>query len=175
MGRVSMPMINKSGYSMYWNSMWDDKLNYSRSLKEDLFIKIFMRIFFEGGAKTANIVDLKNFEKKFKYFKKNYNFQVKKIIRKNEIGETTGFRYAVKNKNKFRPFLTKIWVLRYQTWVVIYFYSYIFSLSIFFKKKRRNNTAYKKYSNLILNYYKNVNRIKYNYFLYKKSFLKDVF
>ena len=172
MGRVSMPIMNKTGYSMYWNSMWDDKLNYSRSLKDDIFIKEFIYLFFQGNNTFMFFLDLKNYENKFNFLKKKYNFQVKKVPKKNAIGAEIGKKYAVKKKAKFRPYLSKVWVLKYQTWLVIYFYSYTFNLSIFYKKKSKKSKKYRKYFNLILHYYVNVIKISNNYNNYDLSLNK---
>lgn len=170
MGRVSMPIMNKTGYSMYWNSMWDDKLNYSRSLKEDMFFKNFIYLFFEGGDNFMFFVDLRINNDKLNFLKKKYNFQIQKAPRKNEIGAKIGHKYVVRKNNKFNPFLSKIWLMKYQTWIVIYFYSYSFNLSVFFKKKSKKSKKLKKYSNIITNYYNNLIKISFNYNLYKNNF-----
>lgn len=164
-----MPIMNKTGYSMYWNSMWDDKLNYSRSLKDDIFLKNFMYIFFEGGSNFIIPLNLKHFEKKFKLLKRRYNFQVKKVNKKNELGDIVSYKYVTKKRKKFRPYLSKIWILKYQTWVIIYFYSYSFNLSVFFKKKLKKSDKFKKYYNIVFNYYKNLIKINYNYDFYNEN------
>ena len=46
MGQISIPASNKSGYSMFWNSMWDSKHNYNVFLKQDIFIKSSLILFF---------------------------------------------------------------------------------------------------------------------------------
>lgn len=169
MGRVSMPIMNKTGYSMYWNCMWDDKLNYSRSLKEDIFIKNFIYIFFEGGSNSMFFIDLKFFFKMSKYLVKNYNFQIKKYIQKNELGLNTKYKYYVEKKKNFRPYLSKIWILKYQSWIIIYFYSYSFNLSVFYKKKSKKSKNLKKYFNIILHFYKNTIKTFSNYYFLKKN------
>ena len=167
MGRVSVPILNKSGYSMYWNSMWDDKLNYSRSLKEDIFLKEFVYLFFEGGSNFMIFLNLKDFSKKLEYFKKKYFFKTKKIIKKNDIGTEISYKLVIKKKNKFRPYLSKVWLIRYQGWIIIYFYAYSFNLSSFYKKSINYKKNYKKYSNIISIYYNNLIKIRYNFNLYK--------
>lgn len=168
-----MPIMNKTGYSMYWNCMWDDKLNYSRSLKDDIFLKNFIYIFFEGGDNFMFFVDLRFYEKKNHFLKKKYNFQIKQVFKKNEIGAEIGYKYAVKKKKKFRPFLSKIWLIKYQTWIIIYFYSYSFNLSSFFKKKIKKSKKIKKnkkYFTIVFNYYKNLLKLNCSYFFFKNNF-----
>lgn len=161
MGRVSVPIMNKSGYSMYWNSIWDDKLNYTRSLKDGIFLKEFMYLFFEGGSYSTLFFNLSLFQKKFEYLNKKYFFHTIKFIKKNNFKYKSG--YLIKRKKGFKPYLSKIWILKYQTWIIIYFYSYSFNLSIFFKKVINYKKNFKKYSNILTKYSNSVFKIKYNY------------
>lgn len=169
MGRISTPIMNKSGYTMYWNSMWDDKINYNRALKEDIFLKEFVYLLFEGGSSFMFFLNLKNFTNDFKYLNKKYLFHVKKIFKKNDIGNEIGYKYVVKRNKKFRPYISKVWVLRYQNWVIVYFYVYSFNLSTFYIKNIKLKNM-KKYFSLVNNYYHNTIKIRYNYLFYKNSF-----
>lgn len=116
MGQISIPMSNKVGYSMYWNSMWDNKINYSRSLKEDIFLNKFILLVFEDCISS----------KVLKYFNKNYsesilykyNFHLK-MSNKLEFN-----KYLMKN-NKIVFYSSKLWILKYQKWIILYFYIYI--------------------------------------------------
>ena len=65
MAQISIPMSNKVGYSMFWNSMWDNKINYTRSLKEDIYLNRFVNLVFEDNI-SANT--LKFFNKKYLNF-----------------------------------------------------------------------------------------------------------
>lgn len=169
MGRISTPIMNKTGYTMYWNSVWDDKLNYTRSLKEDILLKEFIYLFFEGGSNFFFHIELKNLTHKFKLLKKKYFFHTKKVIKKNDIGAEISYKYVIKKKKNFRPYLSKVWLIRYHGWIIIYFYSYSFNLSIFYKKLTNKNFLYKKYSNILNTYYDSLIKIKYNYDFYKNS------
>jgi hypothetical protein len=77
-------------------------------LKEDIFLKIFFYTFFEGGSSFMVFLNLKDFEDKFSFLKKVYNFQIKKIIKKNDFEGTQKSKYIVKKRKKFRPYLSKI-------------------------------------------------------------------
>ena len=169
MGRVSVPIMNKSGYSMYWNSVWDDKINYSRSLKEDIFLKEFIYLFFEGGSNFMIFLNLKEFGKKLEYYKKKYFFQTKKIIKKNDVGAEISYKLVIKKKKKFRPYLSKIWLIRYHGWIVIYFYAYSFNLSSFYKRSIIYNKNFKKYSSILSVYYSNLIKLRYNFNYYKNN------
>lgn len=120
MGRVSMPIMNKTGYSMYWNSMWDDKLNYSRSLKDNIFINDFIYLLFEGGYSSFFFLNLKDYEKNLNFLrlKKKYSFHTKKIFKKNDVGAIINYKLIKKKKKnldliyqKFEFFVTKLELL----------------------------------------------------------------
>lgn len=160
-----MPIMNKTGYSMYWNSMWDDKLNYSRSLRDNIFINNFIYLLFEGGYSSFFFLNLKDYENDsvFLKLKKKYSFHTKKIFKKNDVGSIINYKLIKKKKKKFRPFLSKIWILKYQTWVIIYFYIYSFNLSKFFKKLNNKHKYNISYANIMTRYYQSSLRIKFDY------------
>lgn len=171
MGRISMPIMNKTGHSMFWNSMWDDKLNYTRNLKEDMFIKAFFNVFFEGGNAFMVKVSYTRLEHRLSYLKKKYKFQIKKIIKKSVQKEFTRNKTIKIKKRKFLPYLSKVWILKYQSWVVIFLNSYIFDFSVFFKRKKKNYKL-KKYFYILLSYYNSLMKNYINYKFYKNSIIK---
>jgi len=66
--QISIPISNKVGYSMYWNSMWDSKINFSRSLKEDIYLRQFIPLIFNDkvSTKILKTIKYKNFLKVFR-------------------------------------------------------------------------------------------------------------
>lgn len=170
MGRVSVPIMNKTGYSMYWDSIWDDKINYSRSLKDGIFLKEFIRLFFEGGSYSMFFFNLSKFKKNFKYLKRRYFFHIKKIPKKNDFGNIVRYQHVIDRNERPKTYLSKIWILKYQSWIIIYFYAYTFKLSVFFRKKINFKKKYYKYTNIISKYYNSLFKIKYNYEYYKKFY-----
>lgn len=46
MGQISYPVLNRFGYSMYWNDMWDSLHSYNRFLLKSLFLNFFFFDFF---------------------------------------------------------------------------------------------------------------------------------
>lgn len=113
MGQSGISMLNKVGHSMFWNSMWDNKIMYNRLLKEDLFLNKFFSLAFNDGL-SANIL---NYKKKNLSLFKRYSHIIdnKKIVL---------YKY-LKNINKVNYFSSKLWILRYQKWVVLYHFVYI--------------------------------------------------
>jgi hypothetical protein len=131
MGQISIPIMNKVGFSMFWNSMWDDKHNYSRSLKEDIFIRSFVKLLFED-VPSSNIRFLSDniFKSSIKnpIFKK-YNIHLKRGF---SLAE---FRNYLFRFNKPSLYFSKVWVLKYQSWIIIYFFVYSNKFNKFLKKQ----------------------------------------
>lgn len=98
MGQSNSSIISKLGYSMYWTSMWDDKLNYTKKLKEDIFLNMFLPLFFKKIFLISNETKL----------------SAKEILKKK----------TKQNFISFFLFFGKIWILRYHNWIVVVFYIY---------------------------------------------------
>lgn len=123
MGQSSSPLLNKYGNFMYWNSMWDDKFLFTRKLKEDIFINMFLPLVFNKSL--SNSIKLTDFKNDSNYltlpedikltFKKTRNdFFLKKNFLK--TAETSGLVvYSISGK---------IWILRFQGWLIIVFSLY---------------------------------------------------
>lgn len=149
MGQTSIAMLNKVGYSMFWNSMWDNKILYNRLLKEDIFIEKFFKLTFNDSL-SINLINLKKINKKT-FLNYNYNIDSKK----------SSLYKHIMNNNKINYFSSKIWVLKYQKWVIIYQFIYILkninnegdsnadyiynsNISILFKYFNKSNNEIKK-------------------------------
>ncbi len=128
MGQSSLPILNKVGVSMRWDSSFDNLLNFKKTVLSDIFLKKFFDFVFED--KFVFI-----FYKFF--FSKNVRFKK--------------FNDILKKKKKRIPiYSSKIWFLKYQSWVIISFYLYI--PKVFLKKslklkkfKINNNFSFYKY------------------------------
>ena len=67
MAQISIPMSNKVGYSMFWNSMWDSKINYAKSLKEDIYLNKFVPMIFNDSISTKILKTINFNQLKKKY------------------------------------------------------------------------------------------------------------
>ena len=169
MGQISVPVINKTGYSMYWSSMWDNKFNYSKFLKEDIYIRKFIPIFLEDNIlynfkQNSNLSNSININVK-------YNLHLQNNWNRDEL-----YNY-INSLNKVIFYTSKIWVLRYQTWILIFFYIYSPSFSKLLKKVNNieNNVFDSISHNILLNYYNSLIKLNYNYSFYKNSLNKNSF
>lgn len=158
-----MPIMNKTGYSMYWNSMWDDKLNYTRSFKEDVFIKIFFYLFIEGGYTFLFRYKIVDVDKHLKFLKNKYNLHI--IKRKKD---ENNFNLITDYSNTSEPYTSKVWLLKYQNWVIFYFFTYSFNSGIFYKKKKqkKKKQTKMKYLNILISYYYNILKLDYSFDFY---------
>lgn len=153
MGRISSPCINKAGYSMFWNNMWDDKHNYSKILCEDEFLRITMPLVFEDNFSN----DLALYIKKEHIFLEKLNLY--EIFCKNLKPISI---YKLLKSEKISLFFSKTWIMRYQGWVVLYIFIYLPVFNNFLIEESINFEFEKSYFNVFFNYYYNVLKTNYN-------------
>ncbi len=128
MGQSSLPILNKVGASMRWDSSFDNLLNFKKILLSDIFLKKFFDFVFED---KFIFIFYKLFFSQDSKFKK--------------IGD------ILKKKKKRIPiYSSKLWFLKYQNWTVVSFYLYI--PKVFLKKslkikkfKINNNFSFSKF------------------------------
>lgn len=147
---------------MFWNSMWDNKINYTRSFKEDIFLSKFIDFFIKDGI-SLNTFNKKKINKKniYKYSLPHKNIS-KSILTKLFFDNATNNVYT-----------SKLWILKYQKWIILYCFCYspkhnILKKTKFFKKKivHYNTNLFNSYNlylkisfkfNLSVNYFKSQN------------------
>lgn len=123
MGQVTLPVLNRKGYSSFWENSWDSKLNYTHNLNEDIFLKKFFKIFFKNWIST-NIF----FNKKFYLKNKNSikKISIKKFIKTQEEYNDNIKKYLKKHKTKKFPYnFSKLFLLKFSKWVIIFAYIYV--------------------------------------------------
>jgi len=146
MGQISIPAANKSGYSMFWNSMWDSKHNYGIFLKQDIFIKSSLILFLNDYSSDKLFFFLKSDSKQ--NFKK---YLLNDLKLKKNISFNSYYNFIRNSDNNNNLFFSKLWLLRYQSWVILNI-----SILTFFK-----NDTFKKgidvdFDNWFFSYYKNL-------------------
>jgi len=153
MGRISSPCLNKAGYSMFWNNMWDDKHNFSKILCEDEFLRVTMPLVFEDNFSN----DLVMYLKKENISDQKLNFY--EIFCKNS--KPIDIRKWLKLE-KVSLFFSKTWILRYQGWIILYIFIYLPVFNNFLVEESANFDFEKSYFNIFFNYYYNLLKISYN-------------
>lgn len=162
MGQTSISMLNKVGYSMFWNSMWDNKINYSRFLKEDQFINNFFDLFMTDNM-SLKVFDLNKLRR----------LKNSRYLQTYSINYNLNFNKYFKNLNKTNCLTTKIWILRYQKWLILFHFIYIQKNNNFLLLDS-NNYHYDYSFNMAL-YFKYTNFLSTNYNYQKKSFKGFIF
>ena len=170
MVQKSTPYLNKTGYSMFWNSMWDSKNDYSKNLQKDHFIKSFLNYFFSDYI-------FNKFFYKYKFNGKNLNtHNITNKYTFNILGKN--IKYVNQYINNFYNtdfVLSKIWFFKYQNWLIVYFFLYS-QTNMYFKKSNQFyfNSEYKNnFYNYLNNYYFNkFNKNKQENHFYNSSFKK---
>ena len=150
MGQAGIPMLNKVGYSMFWNSVWDSKIHYNRFLKEDIFLNQFFLLSFNDNSSLNTF----NFKSK----KKINNFKIKNHFIDNE--KSSLYKFLL-NLNRVDYYSSKLWILRFQKWIILYHFLYITNFNKLLIKKSNDLEFF--------NYYDN---FYYFYNFYLKSGLK---
>lgn len=116
MGQASIPVVNRTGYSMYWLSSWDDLHSYSRYFNEDVFVRGFFDDMFHRKIST-NLIFFKQKERVQRYsdFLKRYQIYLR---------HSTNFKQVprfLKRFYKIPYYWSKIRIIRFQKWLIIYF------------------------------------------------------
>jgi hypothetical protein len=158
MGQISIPAANKSGYSMFWNSMWDSKHNYNIFLKQDIFIKSSLILFLNDYSSDKLFFFLKSDSKKF--FNK---YLISDLKLKKNINFNSYYNFIRNLDNNNDLFFSKLWLLRYQSWVILNI-----SILTFFKNDKFKKDIDVNFDNWFFLYYKNLFYISHN--LDKKFF-----
>lgn len=162
MGQSSISMLNKVGYSMYWSSMWDSKVLYSKNLKEDLFFNRFFDLIFNDNV-SINSLNLKN---KKNFFLNKYNIEIDE--KNNSL-----IKY-LSNENRIKFTSSKIWILKYQKWII--FYKFIYINNFENKQKLIKNVSYGDNFFYFYRFYnRSFKRINLNFFLYKSFLNNNIF
>ena len=112
MGQTKFKILNRSGYSIYWNNSWESKKNYKKKFINFLFLELFLEKVFNDSLFVQDYFFVKN-KSNFKcnFLTKNIIFLKKLNIFKN-------------NFKKLKVFNSKIWILKYQNWVIVNVYVY---------------------------------------------------
>ena len=120
MAQSKFNVLNRTGYSINWNNSWESINNYSKN-----FINFFMVDLFLNNLLNDNL------------FSKDY-FLIKKITEKNKNIFFLKKIYKIKLKNKKRKkFNSKVWILKFQNWIIIKVFIYMTKFLINIKKTKK--------------------------------------
>lgn len=116
MSRTRSPMEIKQGINMFWTNAWDDRVNYTKKLQQDIFINMFLALIF----RKITLFNLSWFLKNIK-LSRSFN-----TVSTTFNSLKTGHQFLLKHDTKsFIYYFGKINVLRYTKWTVVLTFMYI--------------------------------------------------
>lgn len=114
MGQSSIPVLNRSGYSMFWTSVWENKHNYTSLFKEDVLIRKYISLLFNEKISAQSTIFNKNINfSNTTNWQKMYN--IKFTINKSSLST------FLQRFNKLPVYMSKIHIIRLNDWVILYF------------------------------------------------------
>lgn len=163
MGQSSLPVLNKSGRSIFWTNVWDDYNYYNIKFEEDIFIKIFFELFFTDNLFYNNFFFSKQFAFKlnnfyyynYYYYGTKYNSYCKYLLM--EI-----------RRRRLIFYFMRFHILRLGSNIVILL-KLFFPVNRRFKKRKRKSNQFKYLYRLtrVLKF------LNFNYKLKNQIFLKN--
>lgn len=143
MGNMSNPLINRWGLNLFWYRFWFNDKNYHFTLHQDTLINKLVYIYLNYGVLFPINIFINKYWFKDNQTKISWNTHNSKYYRimgfKNLISKEMNY---YKERTKLTGiYQSKIWILKYQHWIVINFYCFtpLKKKSIINKK----NTFYK--------------------------------
>ena len=113
MGQTKFKILNRSGYSIHWNNSWESKKNYKKNFINFLFLELFLDKVFNDSLFVQDYF----FIKKKNTLKNNFSSQNIIFLKKLNVFKN--------NFKSLKIYNSKIWILKYQNWVIINVYIYV--------------------------------------------------
>lgn len=134
MGQINLPVLNRTGYSTFWQSVWDEKHNFNRSFKEDYIIRAILPfLFFDRISKKKQFIHFSVVKSSLKLKTLDYwaQFSEPSVLYQKIL-------FYFKRKKKIPYFILKIWILKFQSWIILLFsvYSPVKFFSLFMTTKK---------------------------------------
>jgi len=151
MGQINLPVLNRVGYSNYWDSVWDNCYSYQKEFNKDIFLKNLLILILDDRILYSSFFN----SNKLNNFIFNKNLKFSNFIDNNTIA------FGSFSKKNLPFFHSKIWYIKYQNWLLVslFIYNVINKVSPHFTENSLNNTkTYYRYYNFL--YYLNNNTFK---------------
>jgi hypothetical protein len=139
---MSNPLINRWGSNIYWSKLWYSDKNYTTNLKQDSIFNHLLKAYFMYGLQTPKNL----FLLKYWYFnKKNLNIKWNHINFQNTYYRRYAKNSALNDNQDFYKlrlqskdiFPMKMWIFKFQNWILINLYWFQPVKKSFFKKLRQ--------------------------------------
>lgn len=152
MGQINLPVLNRVGYSSFWESLWENYYSYSKEFNKNLFFKKILILLLNDRIIYGN----------YFYSKKLNNFIFKKSTFLVSFDKNYNFFFESITSKNLPFFYSKLWYIKYQNWLLVSLFIY----NILNKLKHKENNFVTNRINIFNKYY------NFLYFL-NKSFLNS--
>lgn len=142
MGQVTLPVLNRKGFSDNWYNTWNKNYSYNTNLSEDAYLDIFFKIFFKNWLSSNHLNSYKyfNISKKYriqKYIDYTYESSLKEFIKE----------FSIKRNKKFPYYISRLFIIKYNQWILLY--SYIYVPKAWYKKFQKKKKRIYNYSYVV--------------------------
>jgi len=123
---MSNPTINRWGLNLFWYKYWYTDKNYNLNTQIDTAMMHLVHSFLNFGILSYTNIFINNYWAKFKKNTNYFNEHNTKYFRimnfKNSISQQIEhFKKRIKIENIYQ---SKIWILKFQNWIIINFYCF---------------------------------------------------
>nr|QIB71978.1 ribosomal protein S3 [Gruberia lanceolata] len=142
-------LLNRSGYSLFWENIWYNNYKYSTNFYQNILIKDLILLFLKRGFTFMdNLLNLSNLNWSNYKFKENLNIYRKKWKKDIKINN----KYFIKEVRGM--YLTKYNTVRYGNNLIIFLSFYKYKTS---KNNKNTFIFFLKFKSFYLNLFKKIN------------------
>lgn len=142
MGQISSPISMRLSKSMHWPTLWNDKINYNKKVSADIFSSMVLPLLFNETIylnKYTNNLNLTFYLNSM--LEKSSTIQ---IFYENKFFITKLSFLSLESLTPFfLSFFGKIWLIRFNKWIIFVLYVYS-PKKIKIKQSSKSNTLNKK-------------------------------
>ena len=128
MGNMHYPSINRWGYNLFWLNYWfSDKLK-SLNIQQDILLDQLISYYFIFGYFNKKNFQVSSYwyndyiRKEHDIFFDNYEFDSFRIVKNIKTTKVSLDYFIFKNEIPETSYV-KIWIFRYQKWLILFFFS----------------------------------------------------
>lgn len=120
MGQITLPVLNRKGYSSMWENSWDNKKQYSNLFIEDLFVdKYTVNMYRYINSNSCNLLDFyKPID--YKYYTRLRFLEKEEVLTKKMLSEL-----IFKNTKKSPSYFSKLYIIKYNNWIILNMFVYV--------------------------------------------------
>lgn len=125
---MSNPSINRWGVNLFWYRVWYVDKGYDLNIHQDSIFSELINLFLFYGLLHPHNIFCHSFWYRNRYFKvRNYRFEhsVKyyRVMNFKNLAMNIDSDYVIRNKTR-NVYATKLWIFKFQHWVIIGFYCF---------------------------------------------------